>query len=351
LFSPRCLLFDQQLFPASLRVLFALVAHMSCPTGDETSSTQIKLTVKKTFLEVCLDGDRLESHRRNSAPCLHAGAPKHDAEKHATDATLALMLSNMHSAKGMGAPMPPGCSSMDDEDDDDLALVDELDRQITLRSLCGVDELDRQITAGSSFCGVFDPELNVWAPPPCLPPPYFVDCGTTQNYTDIAEFPGTLMVRNLTPDLTQPEFVQHLMNGGYRGLFDFIYMPMNRGRGNRGLFDNLQGRGNFGYAFVNFGSHTIAAQVMARLQDSEKGDPLCSLEWTAVWSTCQGFEANIDRYRNSPLMHHVVPNDAKPSVYDSWGNLATFPTPTKTIPKPRIHQPHPKEDMATNKNV
>jgi len=277
----------------------------------------------------------------------------------------------MHSAKGMGAPTPATCSSVD-------------------------DEFDRQITAGSSFFGAFDAELN--ALPPLVPPGYFVDCGTTKNYTDIAEFPGscaavaefstcpavvpsegvgyqsdvrvgiqrnyqglatnsdldsqtTLMVRNLTPDLTQPEFLQHLIDGGYRGLFDFIYMPMNRGRGNRGLFDNLQGRGNFGYAFVNFGSHTIAAQVMARLQDSEKGDPLCSLEWTAVWSTCQGFEANIDRYRNSPLMHHVVPNDAKPSVYDSWGNLATFPTPTKAIPKPRIHQPHPKEDMATSKNV
>jgi len=111
------------------------------------------------------------------------------------------------------------------------------------------------------------------------------------------------------------------------GLFDFIYMPMN-----------LRAHGNFGYAFVNFKSHTIAVQVMSRLQSRDPCDPLSLLDWSAMWSTCQGFAANVDRYRNSPLMHELVPKDCKPSVYDADGSLGKFPRPTKAIPKPRIHR-------------
>jgi len=164
-----------------------------------------------------------------------------------------------------------------------------------------------------------------------------VKAGVERNYQVIStdsdlEFQMTLMVRNLSQDLTQGELVQQLVLAGYRGLFDFIYMPMN-----------LRGQGNFGYAFVNFKSHTIAVQVISRLQSLELGDPLSSLEWNAMWSTCQGFAANVDRYRNSPLMHELVPQECKPSVYDGNGDLASFPKPTKTIPKPRIHRTAPKD--------
>lgn len=294
----------------------------------------------------------------------------------------------MHS-DGLGATTPTTGSFVDGDDNDELS-------QPSPRS---TDGFDMPITAQSSFAGAFAFDASVLLPPPPLPPQYFAACSITQVHTDMAAFPASrpavtvfstcpavlqsegvgnrrraetctiddreslirraegvgnqcdvmrgihrnyqgldassglesqtsLMVRNLSPDLTQPEFVQHLINGGYRGLFDFVYMPMN-----------LRACGSFGYTFVNFKSHSIAAQVMARLQSSQKGDVLSSLEWSAVWSTCQGLDANIDRYRNSPLMHDLVPKDAKPSVYDSNGILATFPAPTKTISRPRIHRP------------
>jgi hypothetical protein len=132
----------------------------------------------------------------------------------------------------------------------------------------------------------------------------------------------TVMVRNLANDLTQTDFVKDLIARGYRGFFDFVYMPMN-----------FRSNGNFGYAFVNFTSAGVAVQFMKHLQLFEHDEQ----EWRSVWSTCQGVDANVERYRNSPLMHSLVPAECKPALYDRQGFQVKFPAPTKNIPKPRIH--------------
>jgi len=129
--------------------------------------------------------------------------------------------------------------------------------------------------------------------------------------------------------------VEQFIDGGYKGLFDFVYMPMN-----------FRGFGNFGYAFVNFISHDLALQFMSRMNCVEHGQISNLQKWDIVWSTCQGFNANIERYRNSPLMHELVPKECKPAVYDEIGMQVAFPQPTKTIPKPRIHWPGPKDGKA-----
>jgi hypothetical protein len=133
----------------------------------------------------------------------------------------------------------------------------------------------------------------------------------------------TVMVRNLPTSLSQTGFVNELNARGYGGLFDFVYMPMN-----------LRSAGSFGYAFVNLTSATVAAHMMAQLCSLENDDE----EWRAVWSTCQGMMSNVNRYRNSPLMHESVPADCKPALYDECGNRIEFPGPTKNISKPRIHR-------------
>jgi RNA recognition motif-containing protein len=85
----------------------------------------------------------------------------------------------------------------------------------------------------------------------------------------------TIMVRNLSNDLSQTDFVKDLLARGYRGLFDFVYMPMN-----------FRSDGNFGYAFVNFASAEVALQFMKKLQLLEHDEK----EWRSVWSTCQGVD-------------------------------------------------------------
>jgi hypothetical protein len=132
----------------------------------------------------------------------------------------------------------------------------------------------------------------------------------------------TVMVRNIPTHLSQAAFVTELIARGYRGLFDFVYMPMS-----------LRSDGCFGYAFVNFTCASLALQLKRQLQLLEADDK----EWRVVWSSCQGLAANVERYRNSPLMHDTVPADCKPALYDEHGFQVKFPPPTKSIQKPRIH--------------
>mmetsp|Transcript_77635 Transcript_77635/g.122568 ORF Transcript_77635/g.122568 Transcript_77635/m.122568 type:complete len:363 (+) Transcript_77635:37-1125(+) len=131
-----------------------------------------------------------------------------------------------------------------------------------------------------------------------------------------------VMVRNIPTSLSQTDFVTELIARGYRGLFRFVYMPMN-----------FRSDGSFGYAFVGFCSPAVALQLMKQLEvleDEDKG-------WRAVWSRTQGLTAHVEFYRNSPLMHETIPAACKPALYDERGVQVPFPAPTKHISKPRIH--------------
>merc|ERR1711916_258740 len=48
-----------------------------------------------------------------------------------------------------------------------------------------------------------------------------------------------------------------------------------------------------------------------------------------------GVEDNIERYRNSPVMHEAVPAQYKPLLFDG-GVPVAFPAPTKSIRFPRL---------------
>merc|ERR1711916_247075 len=49
----------------------------------------------------------------------------------------------------------------------------------------------------------------------------------------------------------------------------------------------------------------------------------------------QGLEDNVERYRNSPVMHEAVPAQYKPLLFDG-GVPVAFPAPTKSIRFPRL---------------
>jgi hypothetical protein len=149
---------------------------------------------------------------------------------------------------------------------------------------------------------------------------------------DDDEIKTTLMVRDLPADLSQTAFVQDFRDIGYAGLFDFVYMPMN--------FRNPGS--SFGYAFINFTSHGHALSIMnlfasGELQGSCQG-------WSAMWSSNQGSCANVERYRNSPLMHNLVPAECKPAMFGNTGQQVAFPPSTRSIPKPRVHRPTAVKD-------
>jgi len=135
----------------------------------------------------------------------------------------------------------------------------------------------------------------------------------------------TVMLRNLPSGYMRSSVVELLEDEGLDGSFDFVYLPMDFG-------NNCC----LGYAFVNFLSAADALRCWRIFEGfTEWGRPsekVCEVSWS---DPQQGLAANIERYRNSPVMHQSVPEEWKPAIFQA-GTPVMFPTPTKTIKAPKM---------------
>ena len=52
------------------------------------------------------------------------------------------------------------------------------------------------------------------------------------------------------------------------------------------------------------------------------------------WSGDQGYEAHVERYRNSAVMHKSVPDEFRPVVFQA-GRRQRFPPPTRFLKPPK----------------
>merc|ERR1712178_54494 len=95
---------------------------------------------------------------------------------------------------------------------------------------------------------------------------------------------------------------------GYHKLYDVVSLPID-----------LKSEEVLGYAFINFKNWSVPC------------DNVCEVRWS---DNLQGYEAHIERYRNSPVMHDSVADKFKPALYKD-GIRVAFPEPTKTIKPPR----------------
>lgn len=134
----------------------------------------------------------------------------------------------------------------------------------------------------------------------------------------------TLMMRNIPNDYTRTMLLDLLDSMGLAGNYDFVYLPMDFGK-----------MAGLGYAFVNFVSHAVADAARHTLhgfnQWKIQSQKVCAVCWG---QPLQGFEAHIERYRSSPVMHRDVPDDCKPIILQG-GVRVPFPQPTK-----RVRHPH-----------
>jgi hypothetical protein len=131
----------------------------------------------------------------------------------------------------------------------------------------------------------------------------------------------TAMLRNLPCGLTRTGLLEILDNEGFTGIYDLVYVPIDF---KRELCK--------GYAFVNL----RAAEHLQRLIEVFDGYnqwPHCasSKVCQASLSHTQGLKANIERYRNSPVMGETVPDIFKPALFVGNQQIP-FPAPTRTLP-------------------
>jgi RNA recognition motif-containing protein len=130
----------------------------------------------------------------------------------------------------------------------------------------------------------------------------------------------TLMLRNVPNDYNREMFLHLMDTEGLAGTYDFAYFPV----------DFKTGSG-LGYAFVNFISHQEALRAWQCLHGYNDWFVPSAKTCDVCWSNpVQGLKANIDRYRDSPVMHHHVPDLYKPVVLTN-GVRAPFPPPKKPI--------------------
>jgi len=135
----------------------------------------------------------------------------------------------------------------------------------------------------------------------------------------------TVMLRNLPNDYTRDMLLELMDEHGFLGRYDFVYLPMD--------FKRWAG---LGYAFANMVSHEAAMEMIERLNGFTNWKKMSAKVCEVTWGDQgQGLEAHIDRYRNSPVMHAEMPDEAKPVLYQD-GVRIEFPPPTKKLRPPRV---------------
>lgn len=136
----------------------------------------------------------------------------------------------------------------------------------------------------------------------------------------------TVMMRNLPNDYSGNMVLEMLDEQGFKGCYNLMYLPMD-----------YQRKAGFGYAFIDMISPEEAERFHQHFEGFA-GWKVASAKVCCVgWSTLQGLQAHIERYRNSPVMHDCVPEEFKPMLFEN-GKLVPFPTPTKSIRAPRMRK-------------
>lgn len=129
----------------------------------------------------------------------------------------------------------------------------------------------------------------------------------------------TVMMCGVPFSYTRDKLVDLFGSRGFSSQFDFIHMPIN--------FNTTLG---VGYVFVNFTSHEQAKQFMLTFDGFDGWESFSKKACVTRWSDDQGLEANVSRYRNSPIMGDSVPRAYKPALFRD-GEQVPFPEPTKQL--------------------
>mmetsp|Transcript_61649 Transcript_61649/g.177449 ORF Transcript_61649/g.177449 Transcript_61649/m.177449 type:complete len:495 (+) Transcript_61649:99-1583(+) len=131
----------------------------------------------------------------------------------------------------------------------------------------------------------------------------------------------TVIMRNLPNGYTRPMLLRLLDQTGFAGRYDFVYLPID--------FKTEVG---LGFAFVDFVTSGDAELARQRLSGFREWAIPSAKVLEVGWSSAeqQGLAANVERYRNSSVMHESVPEEFRPLKLVE-GRPANFPPPTRKV--------------------
>jgi len=175
----------------------------------------------------------------------------------------------------------------------------------------------------------YDPQLRAAdAPsssPPCPSyepqqlPAFSPGQGSTFGASDAAvkkHQSTTVSMRNVPSLVSRDDLVRAIDGKGFEGLYNFVYLPVDH--------TTQVGRG---YAFLNLLSEEIAYRFIDVFNGFDEW-PINSRKVCSVtWAVRQGLNANIERFRNSPVMADHVPESFKPVLFVGK-KMVPLPEPT-----------------------
>jgi RNA recognition motif-containing protein len=133
----------------------------------------------------------------------------------------------------------------------------------------------------------------------------------------------TVMLRNLPSSFSRAALLELLEGAGFAGAFDFVYLPVD-----------FQSGASLGYAFVNLCTASDAKRLQSSLQGFASWGTGSNKVLEVCWSEpTQGLPALVERFRNSRVMHGMVPDDYKPAIFQH-GQRVAFPKNTQRIRPP-----------------
>jgi hypothetical protein len=157
--------------------------------------------------------------------------------------------------------------------------------------------------------------------------------GSAKSLAGVDDERTTVMLRNLPNNYSRGMLLDLINSEGFKGEYDFLYLPID-----------FTTKACFGYAFVNLVTHEAATRFRAAFDGFSDwiipSRKRCIVSWS---DPHQGLIANIDRYRNSPVMHSGVPDEHKPILFRN-GVRVSFPEHSKKLRAPRVR--HYKKDNA-----
>jgi hypothetical protein len=138
--------------------------------------------------------------------------------------------------------------------------------------------------------------------------------------------------------------VLELLNANsFEGAYNFVYVPHD--------FERLPALVNVGYFFVNFVTHDLALRARKTFDGFCKWSFVSRKVLVASWATkTQGYQACIQRYQGSPVMHQDVPFGCRPIFFENGKAIDQIPTKIDSSESPfKMHNKQQFEEAADHR--